>query len=424
MPSPRVVVVYDDAAFPVLELAQAAQGVCEIVWVTGWPGARQSDSERLLRRLGVHIDVTGCDDAESATRVAAASAQGIAVFSDAALTPAAALAEALGLPFHSRETAHRLRDKLAQRRALADAGMDVPQTRCLTARATRSRADVEALGASWPAVLKPRRGAGSVDAFVVAGPDELLDTLAGVSPDTEFVLEDYLADRPDALRDRGAALFSVELLVDRGLAQPIAFTGRFPLEPPLRESGSYLPGDVPSQDLGAALDNARGAATALGVQRGILHVEQKLTPDGPRIVEINGRVGGVVPTLLRRIGGAPILTWAFELALGREVAPVASPAPDGPVAFYRAWLPPTGRSRLTAASGFEELFARAEIDQAWLNLRPGDVVSSQEGGGVNGYVAAAFGAAPSHAALWRLLPELDETLTLAFEPLAPEVAAP
>jgi biotin carboxylase len=422
---PRVIVLYEDAAFGPLELAEAARGVCEIVWVTGWSAEPLVQSPRLLSRLGVHVDVTGCDAAETATRVRAASASGITVFSDGALEPAAALAHALGLTFHDRDTAHRLRDKFAQRRALSHAGMDVPRTRLLTAESVCSYDEVDALDATWPAVLKPRRGAGSVDTFIVSGPDELLTILASVAPCTEFVLEDYLADRPGTAHDHAAAMFSVELLVERGVSQLIALTGRFPLEPPLRESGSFLPGDVGAADARAAVRAAGGAARALGVQQGILHIEFKRTPEGPRIIEVNGRVGGIVPHLLRRVGGAPIITCAFQLALGMPTGVIPTVAPDGPVAFYRAWLPPAGDFRLTSVSGLQAVAAWPEVDQAWLNMRPGDTVSSRVGGGVFGYAAAVFGTADSHEALWQLRAELDRELTLDFESMqAPALAVP
>ena len=416
---PRVVIVYDAGAFPPMELAEAARDVCEIVWLTGWPGARAGSADRLLGRLGRRVDAAGRDLEELVPSLRAESPDGIAVFSDAALEPAVTLAEALGLPFHSRETTHRLRDKFAQRAALAAAGLEMPATRVLSPAVTRSAQDVRALGARWPAVLKPRRGTGSIDTFLVHGPDELLDALSSAAPDAEFVLEDFLPDRADMGASGAARLFSVELLVDGELIEPIVLTGRFPLKPPLRESGSFMPSDLGAEDTAAAVASARDAAVALGVERGILHVEHKLTPQGPRIIEINGRVGGLVPTLLTRIGGPPILSWALKLALGQDVGPRPGPPARAPVSFYRAWLPPVGDVRLTAVSGFPELATRAEIDQAWLNLQPGETVSSREGGGVFGYVAAAFGRSGSHEALWPLVDELEQALSLTFEPAEP-----
>ena len=44
---------------------------------------------------------------------------------------------------------------------------------------------------------------------------------------------------------------------------------------------------------------------ALGVSTGCLHTEVKFTPDGPEIIEVNGRVGGGVPEMLERAAGSP-----------------------------------------------------------------------------------------------------------------------
>jgi hypothetical protein len=424
MALPRVIILYDAGAFAPAELAEAARGLCQIVWVTGWPGERRTELDRLLPRLGIHVDVSGCGIEEIVSRLRVESAEGIAVFSEAAIEPTTLVAEALRLPFHSRETAHRLRDKFVQRRTLADAGLDVPRTRVVTAEAVRSKIDVEALEPRWPAVLKPRRGMSSIETFFVRDADELLETLASASPGTEFVLEDFLADRASSGPETSAGLFSVELLVDGDVIEPIALTGRFPFKPPFRETGSFIPSDVDPEDAAAAVRYARDAAIALRVRRGILHVELKRTPDGPRIVEVNGRVGGLVPTLLTRAGGPSILTLALQLALGLEVGPLHALPPDAPVAFYHAWLPPVGEFRLTALAGLKEIDARPEIDRAWPNMRPGETVSSREGGGVLGYVAAVFGIASSHLTLWPLRAELEPALSLTFEPLEDLSALP
>ncbi|MDM4721492.1 hypothetical protein QTQ03_18535 [Micromonospora sp. WMMA1363] len=48
------------------------------------------------------------------------------------------------------------------------------------------------------------------------------------------------------------------------------------------------------------------------------HTEVKLTPDGPDIIEINGRVGGHLNRLLRLVDGPDLVAVALSLAMGRE----------------------------------------------------------------------------------------------------------
>ena len=48
---------------------------------------------------------------------------------------------------------------------------------------------------------------------------------------------------------------------------------------------------------------ATAAIHALGITIGVTHTEVKLTPDGPKIIEVNGRLGGSVAPLLARSAG-------------------------------------------------------------------------------------------------------------------------
>ena len=127
----------------------------------------------------------------------------------------------------------------------------------------------------------------------------------------------------------------------------LALTGRFPLAENFRETGFFIPAalDDAEQQCGAGL--ATAAIEALGVRTGCLHTEVKFTPDGPRIIEVNGRVGGGVPEMLDRAAGIPLLELTLRVALGEEIRI------DGPVATerigYRFFLQPPAVSATVAA---------------------------------------------------------------------------
>src|SRR5262249_17821086 len=81
----------------------------------------------------------------------------LTVASDRAVPVVAAVAEALGLPGIGSETARKATNKVAMRRALAEAG--VPQPRFAAVRTLEdARAAVEEIG--LPAVVKPADSAG------------------------------------------------------------------------------------------------------------------------------------------------------------------------------------------------------------------------------------------------------------------------
>ena len=107
---------------------------------------------------------------------------GMTTYLDAGMVALARVAEKLGLPFHSPATAAALTDKARQRRALADAGLDIPP--CYLVRPNQSEPELAAVEAEvgWPAVLKPRSAQGSRCTFLArdgAELEKLLDQRAG-----------------------------------------------------------------------------------------------------------------------------------------------------------------------------------------------------------------------------------------------------
>ena len=413
--------MYEPGAFSPLEISEAARGLCDLIWVTGWSAPLDSSVARLLPRLGTLIDVRDLDREASVAALREAHADGIAVFTDAAQQPAAELARELELPFHSPQTALWLRDKLEQRRALRAGGLPVPAALALSRSDVGTRAEAEALEVTWPAVLKPRRGSGGSETFLVKGPDELLVVLEDVPREREFILEEYLPDRPDSSGAPVADMVSVELVVVDGVSHHVAISGRFSIVAPLRENGGFLPSHLDTDASAAVVDAAKQAAAALGVERGVLHIEVKQTPAGPRIVEVNGRVGGIVPMLLRRLGGPPLITWALRLALGLDVGPF-EPVVAGAVAFYYVWLPPVGDFDVREIQGFDAVMSLPQVDQAWLNRQAGDRVSSREGG-MFGHLGAAYGTVATHDELWPLVAELASAPSFALD-AAPSTRLP
>ena len=414
--------MYEPGAFSPLEISEAARGLCDLIWVTGWSAPLDSSVARLLPRLGTVIDVRDLDREASVAALREAHADGIAVFTDAAQQPAAELARELELPFHSPQTALWLRDKLEQRRALRAGGLPVPAALALSRSDVGTRAEAEALEVTWPAVLKPRRGSGGSETFLVKGPDELLVVLEDVPGEREFILEEYLPDRPDSPGAPVADMVSVELVVVDGVSRHVAISGRFPIVAPLRENGGFLPSHLDADASAAVVDAAKQAAAALGGERGVLHIEVKQTPAGPRIVEVNGRVGGIVPMLLRRLGGPPLITWVLRLALGLDVGPF-EPVLAGPaVAFYYVWLPPVGDFDVREIHGFDAVMSLPQVDQAWLNRQVGDRVSSREGG-MFGHLGAAYGTVATHDELWPLVAKLASAPSFALD-AAPSTQLP
>src|SRR5690349_12354441 len=79
----------------------------------------------------------------------------------------------------------------------------------------------------------------------------------------------------------------------------------------------FQPAALPPTTTDAVLELAGSAVAALGVKHGVTHVEIKVTADGPRLIEVNGRLGGYVAALLRRSTRYDLLRQALRIALSQ-----------------------------------------------------------------------------------------------------------
>src|SRR6201996_1366424 len=123
---PLVAVGYGPRCVPVMQLAEAAAGLCDLLWMidTAVPG--MSEMTDLLNRFGPVVDLRGMNVEQTFKTLADWEPDGMTTYLDARMIELACVAEDLGLPFHSPATAGALTDKARQRHAPADAGPDMP----------------------------------------------------------------------------------------------------------------------------------------------------------------------------------------------------------------------------------------------------------------------------------------------------------
>jgi biotin carboxylase len=417
----RLAFVYHPRSFATMDVKAAADGVCELVWVVDHDLGETPSMVRLLRRLGEVVDVTGLSPDAAAQRIAGARPDGILALHDARLEFAAEVAERLGLPFHSPATARRLSDKRAQREALAAGGLPVP--RSLPVPPERDRAALAALlgAATFPAVLKPRVSAASRNTVLVRSRAELVEALDDIARHTPadraaLQLEEYLGDRPGAAlsgEDGFADYVSVESAIVDGRIRHLAVTGRFPCATPFRETGMFIPAALPDDERAAALDLAVTAAETLGVEHGCLHTEIKMTPGGPRVIEVNGRVGGGVPEMLRDVTGLELLSIALRLALGTQDDLPSLPTTTG-VAYELLRHVPPDVHRITAIEGLDALRDRPGVERVVLHQGPGATIDWRVG--TESSIFEVLGHVPDHDALMDIWRAVQHEVTVASEP--------
>ena len=277
---PRLAFVYEPGSFATLALFEAADGLCDLVWVADTSRPEVAALASLLRRLGTLTDVAGLDAAEAVEAIAATAPDGILALADDALQWTADVAALLDLPFHSPGTARRLTDKFAQRAALAEAGLAVPRSWVLEGDAPAAGLEALLREVRFPAVLKPRRGEGSRDTLPVGSGEELRRVAEEVLADgdvRDLVVEEYIPDGPPGVAGEGfAGYVSVESFVSGGRVHHLAVNGRTPTAYPFRETGFFIPAALDPLRQAAVLEAAADAALAVGVTTGCLHTEVKL----------------------------------------------------------------------------------------------------------------------------------------------------
>jgi biotin carboxylase len=397
----KLVVVYDVGAAGPVDIATASHDTCDIVFVCDPSNPHVAQHIDQLHQSGTVIAISdpSADDIRNVVQVL--GADGLTTFSEFQLELTANAAEHCGLRFHDKAVTMLLTDKSAQRRALRAAGVDATRH-----AAVDSAGDLESAvrEVGLPAVLKPRKGAASAETHLVRTIAEAERVLR--SADGRFTLEELLLGDAAAAGPEWGDFVSVESVVVDGEVKTSYVTGKLPLAPPFRETGQFAPSTLtaPVRDRVAAF--AESAVAALGVRWGAVHTEVKLTPEGPRIVEVNGRLGGYVGDVHLRAGGPDLLRDAIAAALGLPVA--ERPPAYRQVAFRHYLAAPPYRARLERLDGIDDLLQVPGVTHVDLRAAPGQILDWRKG--TQECLAVVYGVAPDHRALARTIRRIAATV--------------
>jgi biotin carboxylase len=307
---------------------------------------------------------------------------------EARVLQAAKVAAALGLPGGDPDAVLRCRDKHLTRRALDAAG--VPQAVSVAA-STPQEALAAAERIGWPVVLKPRAMAASLGVVRVEGPRQLLDrfafardtTLPGAWRYPEVLVEELLTG-PE---------ISVDAAVHAGRTTPLCIARKDIGYPPyFEEVGHLVDAADPLLHDPLLLGVVQDAHTALGYADGVTHTELKLTADGPKVVEVNARLGGdLIPYLGLRTSGIDPGLAAAAVACGLPPVILAERKLVGAVRFFYVAEDDTTIESVS----FDAAALPAAVDRAMALVEPGEVVSPPPKGTLLGRVAFATAVAGS-----------------------------
>lgn len=408
MSARRLAVLHHRKSFFGPDLREAVGDAAEILWVLRDPTPEDEPTRRLLRRLGTVVEIASGDLDGAAATLSAHRAEGIVTFVDDNLVIAAELAARLGLIYHTPDVARTIANKTRQRAALQAAGVPGPRFWPLPAGLVNGSLHAAAASIAYPAVLKPVAGSGSVGILSVASAEELV---RAYRPDIEQVVEEHLADDPGC-DPRLASYLSVETVVSHGHPVHAAITGRFPLAAPFRETGNFIPAAIEPAQHGELFEITEAAMTALGITTGVLHTEIKLTPDGPRLIEVNGRLGGRPPFVLAQVSDVNLFRAACDVALGNPIAITGLAACRG-IGFWRMLQPPCTATRVREVVGLGELGQAPFVDSVALSRAPGDTVDWRDGTG--GQVITVRGRVPDLNSLFEAIGSIERTVEIAYD---------
>jgi len=240
---------------------------------------------------------------------------GVLTWDETALEVTALAAEKLSLPHMSARSAARCRDKYLMRSLLSDLGLATVRHGLASSAAEASRI---AGSIGYPVVVKPRALAGSIgvilvqDGTAMAGAFELASRaeFATLPTGHGVLVEEYL-DGPEISVD--SVVTDHEVTCVQVAHKRLGFAPHFEEVGHLMTGWADEPWAQPVRTLVAA------AHRALGVELGVTHTEVRLTSDGPRLVELNGRLGGdFIPYIGRYATGIDLVIAAAELALGHR----------------------------------------------------------------------------------------------------------
>jgi hypothetical protein len=407
---PRVLVVYDYGAAAPLEIVSGAMGICDVFFLYDSSRPGLEDVADFLGELADSHDTRGMSLDDIVGYCRKLRPDGIVTFSEYVLRLTSELAVRLSLPGHDLDTLDRLIRKPAQRARLAEAGVDAVRYESVRSPA-EAQAAINRIG--YPVVLKPAIGTHSRDTFRINDAEDWKALEPSLVMREEFVVEEMLIGSPRWTGPQWGDHVSVEHVSFEGEHQHLATLGKFPLATPFRETGDFHPSTLGAAELARVHDLVARSLDALGVRYGVTHTEVKFTASGPKIIEVNGRLGGGTADIVRKAGGSDPIALAFLVALGRRPEP-REPSRSAGVVFEMSVLSPQDRVRVTDVRGLDRLRVMDGLDRVIAVARPGAVVDWRNGS--VSQLCTVFGRVQSHESLQALRADIHQTFSCDYVP--------
>ncbi len=274
----------------------------------------------------------------------------------------AAVADALNLPGIPFEVAERATDKIKMRQRLRKKRVPVPDFRPIWTLDEVHRA-VEEM--SLPLVIKPCDNMGARGVKKIQAADDLMSAFREAkeaSISGKLIIEEYM-EGPE---------LSLDALVFDGRIEVTGIADRIiERSPYFVELGHTLPSNLPDAQQKAAADLFKDAIRALGIDLGAAKGDIKITPEGPKVVEIAARLsGGWMSTYTYPLAtGVNLIKATIQVVLGET--PDNLKPKKSLVAVERALVPPPGK--ILSIQGVDEARKIKGVKEVILMKEAGDI---------------------------------------------------
>jgi isopentenyl diphosphate isomerase/L-lactate dehydrogenase-like FMN-dependent dehydrogenase/biotin carboxylase len=288
----------------------------------------------------------------------------------------AAVADALNLPGIPFEVAERATDKIKMRQVLKEKGVPVPDFRPIW---TLEECQQAIQDMPLPLVIKPCDNMGARGVRKIERLDDLISAFREAkeaSISGKLILEEFM-EGPE---------LSLDALVFEGSIHITGVADRIIERAPyFVEIGHTLPSALPEKQQSRAVAVFKQAIFALGIDIGAAKGDIKITPEGPKIVEIAARLsGGWMSAYTYPLStGVNLYQAAIQIALGET--PTDLKPKTSLVSAERSLLPPPGK--ILSIQGVEEARKIKGVKEIILMKEAGDMAEEPRSNlGKVGYV--------------------------------------
>ena len=269
---------------------------------------------------------------------------GVLTFWEDSVGVAARVAVALGLPGNPPEAVDAARSKVRTRELAARLGLPTPR-----ARRVQSLDELFAAAAEvgFPAVVKPEFGARAAGCVRVDDIESLPGVYTLVRRVVDPELDEIFRAGNDLLLEEylDGVEFDVDLVMQDGECVFSSVSQNWPTaEPSFQETGLHCPPDHDRKDVRRLVRHVVETVRAFGLGQGVLHVEGKCTSRGPRIIEVNARMGGGrVHEFVEAIWGVDLVEAQLRSCLGLPQILRPSRKPQAAAVDAIVYAPASGR---------------------------------------------------------------------------------